>query len=70
MEIMRELIKCLPGTLLPRLQCCTPNLGKSFVDPFHLKNDGTFGYDFDFENDEVIGMRTKDGEKNQPASAL
>ena len=68
MEIMRELIRRLPGTLLPRLQCCTPNLGKSFIDPFHMKKDGTFGYDV--ENDEIIGLRTKDGEKNQPASAM
>jgi len=68
MEIMRELVKRLPGTLLPRLQCCTPNLGKSFIDPFHMKKDGTFGYDM--ENGEIIGLRTKDGEKNQPASAM
>lgn len=68
MEIMRELVRRLPGTLLPRLQCCTPNLGKSFIDPFHMRRDGTFGYDI--ENGEIVGLRTKDGERNQPASAM
>lgn len=68
MEIARELVKRLPGSLMPKLVCCTPSRGKSTVDPFHCKMDGTYGYDI--RDGEIAGLRTKDGKLDQLADVF
>lgn len=68
MEIGRELTRIMPGTLMPKIACCSPQRGKSFIDPFHQKKDGNYGYDV--ENGEVVGLRTKDGRFNQPEGVM
>ncbi len=64
MQIARELYQKLPGHLLPRLVVCSPKYGKSYVDPFHLKKDGTFGYDTGFDGN-MEGLFVKDGSCQQ-----
>jgi lysine 2,3-aminomutase len=63
MEIARELMMKLPGQLLPKLVVCSPMYGKSYVDPFHQKADGSFGYDV--IKGHYIGLMIKDGSNSQ-----
>ena len=69
MEIMRNLHDSLPGNLLPRLIVCSPVYGKSYLDPFHTKKDGSFGYDITSER-TYQGMFIKDGSCLQKCKAI
>ncbi len=69
MEIMRDLHDRLPGNLLPRLIVCSPVYGKSYIDPFHTKTDGSFGYDVN-PDDSYDGMYIKDGSCMQRCKAI
>ncbi|MEW5996694.1 MAG: radical SAM protein [Candidatus Micrarchaeota archaeon] len=68
MRIMRELSAAIPGHYLPRLVVCSPAYGKSYVDPFHQKKDGSFGYDVDADG-FFEGMFIKDGSGLQHSSS-
>jgi lysine 2,3-aminomutase len=69
MRIMRELKKTLPGKLVPTLTVFSPDQDakNSDVDPFHMKKDGTFG--FDIENGFISGLFFNDGSGLQPRGA-
>ena len=69
MEIMRDLHYNLPGNLLPRLIVCSPVYGKSYLDPFHTKKDGSFGYDISQEG-TYLNMHIKDGSCLQKCKAI
>jgi len=68
MAIMRELVRMLPGKLVPNLTmfCYSRNWKGSDVDPFHTKADGTFGYDV--EGGHFKGLLFRDGSGPQPAA--
>ncbi|GEM_PF-2239663 len=69
MKVARELAIAVPGHLLPRLVVCSPVSGKSYPDPFHMKKDGSFGFDTTPDG-RLEGMFIKDGSCLQHACAV
>jgi len=69
MEIIRELHRIVPSQLVPSLLAYSPISGKSIVDPFHLKKDGSFGFDVTPDG-RLEGMFIKDGSGLQHACAV